>query len=679
MNYPLLNRKTTACFSVEALRGGCNRRDGNHRTPDTQLTEAENLWWLKGALRTRPGFCTRADQEIVNENAYIGWKFCSEDTARGEDAGRRFLRRVLNRSSGEVTLQTGILTYDGRIVFEGALSGLAKDIVGMIMEYPYSDTENVLIFLSDGSVYAQNGTTAAWREVTDEAYVPCVLINGEGVKPTWKYSYNPTPNYEARNLLTDHFCAKYTTTSEDTAYYLPYMSISADQEITAKLTGADGNTTTYTIAAGATASEFTSAGVQLVITRTSGRLRFLNKSGDVHIMPDAGENNLTVYAAKARTTAEKRRIGTMGFSTWFGGSRAGCDSRQFLSGSAETPNRIYWSAQGQPLYFPETNYIAVGDINQAITAFGKQDGQLVIFKEREMYSLSDAAGVISSDSVDGQLAQGANATTDYFPMTQLHGQIGCMAPQTVQLCGNRLCWADGVGGVYTLIENTNGHTVRELSALITPALSTHSAAVWNTAAAGVYEGHYLLLVDHTLYVLRIDEKAFQRYASVYDDAAAQQQLAWFIWKLPASYSVSFLCGNGQAAVAVVTVSEDGKQVEKPLYAAMHMPDAAYTDGVWGTVPITAKLCTKEYDFGDPTARKRVLRVRLGMDGAADMQALFSYLFNGTEVGEAVILQGTPALGSFTLTPNCTRVTRFGIAVKIQGEAAVDSVFITYRH
>ncbi len=678
MNYPFLNRKKTASFSVEALQGGCNRRDGNRRTPDTQLVEAKNLWWLKGALRTRPGFCTHADEGAVSENMYVSWKFCSEDTVSGEHSGRRFLRRLQNRSTSKVTLQVGLLTYEGTIVFEGELSDLAKDTVGMVMQYPYSDSENVLIFLSDGRVFVQNSTTFRWREVTDDAYVPCVLVNGEGVKPTCNHPNNPKPNYEARNLLTDSYCAKYTTTSADASYYLPYMDVAQDKAVKAVLTDLDGNTTTYTVPAGETVSSFSSAGVQIQIVRASGKVVFLNKSGSRHTMPDAGVNNLTIYAAKARTAVEKRRIATMGFSTWFGGSHVGCDSRQFISGCAETPNRIYWSAQGQPLYFPDTNYIAVGDINQAITAFGKQDGHLMIFKEREIYSLSDAAGTVSSDSVDGQLAKSAGTVVEYFPMTQIHAQIGCMAPKTVQLCGNRLCWADGVGGVYTLIENTNGYTVRELSALITPALATHSAAAWNAASAGVYEGHYLLLADHTLYALRIDEKAFHRYASVYDDTAAQQQLAWFIWELPTSYTISFLCGNGQSAVAIATVIEGSKQVERPLHAAMNTPDAVYADGNWETVPITAKLCTKEYDFGDPAARKRVLRVRLGMDGAADMQAAFSYLCNGSEVGEAVTLHGTPFLGSFMLTPNCARVTRFGMAVKIQGEAAIDSVLITYR-
>lgn len=675
MKFPSLSGAPAAHFAVAALRGGCNLRDGVRRTPDTQLTAAENLWWHSGALRTRPGFSASKEQQLENKNADITWKFCGEDTVRGEDAGRRFLRRVYDRTAGTVSLTTGILTYDGRFLLEGGLAGLPSKTQAMVMEYPYSDTENVLIFLSDGSIYAQSSTTATWRSVTDEAYVPCVLINGEGVKPTWKYAYNPAPNYEARNLLTDRFCAKYTTTSADTAYYLPYMSLPTDRKITAKLIGADGSTTTYTVAAGETASAYTGGGVRLQVNRASGRLVFVNTSGEAHIMPDACENNLTVYAAEDRTAAEIRRIATMGFSTWFGGSHAGCESRQFLGGSAEKPNRIYWSAQGQPLYFPETNYIAVGDINQAITAFGKQDGQLVIFKEREIYSLSDAAGVVSTDSVDGQLAQGANATTDYFPMTQLHGQIGCAAPHTVRLCGNRLCWADGRGGVYTLIGSTNGYTVRELSALIAPTLLSHPAAAWETAHAAVLQGHYLLLVEHAVYVLRIDEKAFQRYATVYDDASAQQ-LAWFVWTLPDSFTVRFMIGNGQAAVAVATTIDGVRTVQTPLYAAVGNEDAVWMNGAWSTQPIRALLCTKAYDFGEPLARKRILRLHLGMDAASDTEVRFSYLADEKTVGEAVMLRGTA--GTVTLTPACARVQRFGFTVETVGEAAVDSIAMVYR-
>ena len=39
--------------------------------------------------------------------------------------------------------------------------GFSAGTTGMLMEYPYTDTENVIIFLSTGAIYAQNSTTGA--------------------------------------------------------------------------------------------------------------------------------------------------------------------------------------------------------------------------------------------------------------------------------------------------------------------------------------------------------------------------------------------------------------------------------------------------------------------------------------------------------------------------------------
>lgn len=678
MKFPVLNSGNTERFTVEALQGGCNLRDSDHRTPDTQLAAAENLWWHNGALRTRPGFQVVAEEKIQTAGVEFSWKFCSEDTVRGENAGRRFLRRMYNIQEDMVTLVTGILTYDGRIAFEGGVTALPRDAEGLVMEYPYSATENVLIFVSDGSIYAQNSETCAWRLVNKEIYIPCVLNDGAGSQHvSASAAYKPTPNSEARNILTDRFCAMFSTKSTDACYYLPYTGLDNTKTVEVTLSDALGNEYSYTVPAGETYSDYDAENVRVSFDRTKALLRFEAKTAaEGRTLPEGLTNNLVVYASKAWTASENRRVATMGFSTWFGGSQAGHNSRQFLAGSPDAANRIYWSEQGQPLYVPETNYIAVGDINQAITAFGKQDSKLVIFKEREIYSLSGTSGTVSANRVDGQLAKNAGAETDYFPLSQLHGQIGCAAPKTVQLCGNRLCWADGVGGVYTLIGGTNGYTVRELSALVAPALRSHSPAAWETANAAVYNGHYLLQVEHTVYVLRIDEKAFNRYATVYDDSAAQNQLAWYVWTLPTDFSVEAMHGNGQAIAAVAHYVSGTYLEALPLRVQQGQPDSVREGRSWITTPITARLCTKAYDFGDSIARKRILRVHMELETDIAAKASFAYLFDGATAGETVMLQGLS--GRFSLTPACARVRRFGVSMETVGEAAVDSIVMIYR-
>lgn len=682
MKYPVLERGKTREWRVEALGGGCNRRDGSRGTPDNQLTAAENLWWQNGALRTRPGLRAITAQQNYSYNQEISWKFCQEDTVRGSNAvrGRRFLQRVLNNSSNMVQLRTGILTYDGRFIWEGSLNSLAPDVTGMVMEYPYTATENVLIFLSNGDIYAQHTVTGSWRKVTREAYVPCLLLDGEGTLNIWDMPSTVGTHYEGRNMLTGRFCAKYTTSATGCAFHFPVQELDEDQPIEISIAYHDGTNASYTIPPGESEGPYAGNDLKPIVDRKKGLFYFLARDGGVTAPLTAFPNNMVVYASKSWSSAEKKRIASMKWSTWFGGSQAGRDSRQFISGASDQPNRIYWSGQGQPLYFPETNYIAVGDINQSITAFGKQDGMLVIFKEREIYSLSGPQGTVSNNLVDGQLVQNATVTSEYFPLTQLHGQIGCLAPHTIRLCGSRLVWADGSGGVYTLIGGSayNGCHVRELSSLIAPELQAYSRTTWQDASAAVFKGHYLLLVDHKIYALRIDEKAFHRYATVYDDAAAQQQLAWFLWPLSDKQNYLFLSGNGQEAVLLGTRREDLREWNTPLHFEEAMPDNVSWINSWAEQPIISRLCTKEYDLGSGNTKKRILRMRLAIETAQDTVVRFTYLCDGAAATDAMSIQHTTRGGAFYLTPNCARVRRFGCAVEAEGQIAIDDLSWTYR-
>lgn len=675
MKFPTLKNKKTAYLSVEALHGGCNLRDGN-RAANGHLATTKNVWWYNGALRTRPAFSVREEFKIGMGAVEVTWKFCNEDTVKGEDSGRRFLRREFNYGSGTVTLKTGILTHDGRFLYEGTMRGLPPDIAGMVMEYPYTPDENVLIFLSDGRIYAQN-RTGNWRQVNDETYVPCVLVGGEGVRQLSDAPSTAGTPYEGRNMLTDKFMAKYTTTGTGYVFHMPYSGLDESKPITISIAYLDGGVIEYVIPAYETTCGYAKNGLRPIMNRTKGVLYFASEVGSVSAPMAGVANNMTITAYKQWTAKEKRLIASMSLCTWLGGSQAGCDSRQFISGSSEMKNRIYWSGQGQPLYFPDTNYIAVGDINQSITAFGKQDGMLVIFKEREIYSLSQPQGTVSSEKVDGQLVQAVTATSDYFPLTQLHGQIGCTAPHTVVPCGNRLCWADGTGAVYTLI----GHTVRELSALIAPRLKTHNEKAWETANGALYEGYYLLQVGNTVYVLRVDEKAFRQYANVYSDSKAQQNLAWYIWELPDKYTIKFLCGSGKAVSALTQrPSEDltwGDNCEVPLYIHNDDDGDSHSSDFESCQYIPVSFSTKEYDFGMSFARKRLLRVYLGLTTGPTARITFSYLRDGGKSEDTYIVRGERQ-GELILTPNLARVQRGGFMLTGVGKIAVDGLAFTYR-
>ncbi len=674
MKYPTLKEGVTKRYSVEALRGGCNLRDGARCTADTQLLKAENLWWQNGALRTRPAFHGMQEQVKTFENADVSFLFCGEDTTYEQSGARRFLRRVYDRITQKVTLTLGIFTFDGVFVEEGSLRDLPADTVAYAFTYPCSEEENVLILVSDGEIYAQNAESYEWRNITHTAYTPCVLQNGEGYRrESYAFSFCPPTNYQARNLLSDAFCAKYSTSSADKMYFAPYEDLDETKTIQVKFTDENGWVYGYYVEPGECCSEPDERGVQLYCDRTTGMfcLEYANTNQKL-TMPDGLENNLVLYGYHARGERVKRLLASMRFCTWFGGAQQGYAARLFFGGSPEAPSSIYWSEPGNALYMPDCNYVSIGDISQEVTALGKQDNKLMIFKERELYCLSDFTHTVWGSGTRGEKV----ADADFLPLTQLHGQIGTLAPHTIRFCANRLCWADGTGGVYTLIENTNGYTVHPLSAMVDSALQTHDVSAWKNAHAVEFQGHYLVSVGQTVYALRIDEKAFKRYASVYNDASAQQQLAWYVWQLPNDFEVVFFGGNGRQAAMLIRDSTDSSVKVMPFTLEIEGTDTVFVDGVWSEQPIVASLRTKLYDFGDAVTFKRV--VRLYGDFEADAGALIrvSYQFDDAKAEEAACY--TVPNGTLTLSPPVTRARRFGWTATFFGRAGLDSLSVVYR-
>ncbi len=674
MKYPTLKEGVAKQYTIEALRGGCNLRDGAQCTADTQLLEANNLWWQNGALRTRPAFFGMQAQVKTVQNTDVSFLFCGEDTTHEQSGARRFLRRSYDRSVKKVTLTLGIFTFDGVFAEEGSLKNLPADTVAYALTYPYSETENVLIFVSNGEIYAQNTKNYQWRNITNLAYTPCVLQNGQGYrKQSYAFPFPPTPNYEARNLLSDSFCAKYSTSSKDTVYFAPYEALDETKQVQVSYIDENGWTYGYTVEAGESCSQPDERGVYLLCDRMDGMFCLKHAASDTNlVMADGLQNNLVLYAYQSRSEEVKRLLASMQFSTWMGGAQQGYAARLFCGGASAASNRIYWSAPGNPLYMPDSNYISMGDTSQAVTALGKQDGKLIIFKERELYCLSDFTNTVWAKDSNGEKV----ADADFLPLTQLHGQIGTLAPHTICFCGNRLCWADGLGSVYTLIESTDGYTVHPLSSMVESALQTHDVSVWKNAHAAEFQGHYLLAVGKTVYVLRIDEKAFKRYTSVYNDTSAQQQLAWYVWQVPFDLEMVFFGGNGRQA-AMLTQNIDVNSIKLiPFTLKNDGADVVFQGDVWSEHPIVASFSTKLYDFDDAVAFKRV--IRLYGDFEADAGALLrvSYQFDDTKTEESTCY--TVPNGTLVLSPPVTRARRFGWATTFFGRAGLSGLSVVYR-
>jgi len=306
----------------------------------------------------------------------------------------------------------------------------------------------------------------------------------------------------------------------------------------------------------------------------------------------------------------------MSCSAWFGGDNSGYGggTRLFLSGNANEPNLVRYSDVDNPLYFPENNFMYVGDRSQAVTAFAKQNGMLVIFKERELYGCEYAYTAVSDESIAAGKTVDITAAA-YFPLTQLHPAVGCDLPRTVRLCGNRLVWTCRDGYVYMLsaLNGWSEKAVRRISYAVEPTLKR---MLTGDAWAVLYHGNYLLFCGREVLLFDYTSNGFAGFSAHADDKKAGTNVPWYRWELPSA--VMQAAGRDDAAVVFLA---DGE--------IAHFGDGT-CDG--NGQPIHSRVVTKPFSLGTATRRKSVYGLWLQLANTGDAVQVGVY---GDGVGSTV--------------------------------------------
>ena len=532
MKFLPMNRRGLVSVKIPQLGGGVNLYDVPTEVADNQLTACENVWWHKGALRTRPGVTAthlpymRHDiEQMVNDREML-------------------VVSLLNGylQASHIHLQNG-RTKLGPTDGGNGFAGNAETVLGYRVPSAADNEWNFL--LSNGNVVqgsAKEGTGLAEAQ----PYIPTVVMNGYGSDkvPTTALAADA---YEDYNMLTRAYICQYTTDGESQYWPLPdkVLGISEDgakiAHIELTLQG-DGVPATYTVdlpANGSSAevhikaAEMNVAGdiyqhlkIRFYLS-TNGYLQTsvvglpksqageVPKETVVGYLPRVTNNNLQVTLWRSAEHDKKREtICKMTRCTWYGGSRSGLSggSRLFVCGNPDEPNLLHWSGIEHPLYFPEHNYNRIGDGNEAITGLGKQGELLIVFKEHQTYALQYDAG----DEADYTFAeQGGVPFTTYaaqFPVTPINDVVGCDCPDTVRLVNNRLVWANSNGHVYMLTATNqfSERNVRDISRNIAEDMAAQGEAL-KTAVSGEYEGYYLLAVGKRMYLLDTQNSAFASF------------------------------------------------------------------------------------------------------------------------------------------------------------------------
>lgn len=675
MRYPKMNTQRNTMVSVPQLNGGVNLCDMQHAIADNQLSACENVWWLDGALRTRPPLKKCA----ALENTYSICQRLGENEAMLMHSDDSSFYAMYIAADGQ---SVPIGSADNYHKTSGAASALA-------CRAPKSEDYEWIFFIDNGDIVTFHH--GKWETI--DGYHPLVMMNCTGTSDGGAVnSEAQAVTLEAYNMISDKFRIGFMTDGKSTVFTIPVngeicaLSLESGAEEPYTVDLSDKAEASITNIApkdlGLDDGVYKSVSINITHDKFKKTLTFACNATktaggtETVYLPYSETNNLIVTARNNR--ADRKRITQMRMCTWFGGDQSGLGggTHLFVAGHHDRPNLVHWSDVNNPLYFPENNYAYIGEDSSAITALAKQGEMLIILRERDIYCAHYVAGEVPT--VEEMTAAAAIETTahkSYFPIAQLHPAIGCRCPQSVQLVNNRLVWADSNGRVYVLAGSSqySERNVREVSPLVDKALKAHSDSELRAATAGEYEGYYALLVGAKMYLMDAQTSAFNSINYYSREETAQKSLPWYVWTLPQDKYGAFVA-NGDTASLVssgnvyrfVGDADDNGEIEETI-------ESSFT--------------TKQFEFGRMDRLKSIgqIYLRLGIreGGAAEITYITDqysrsdpYLIESTE---DVDERNPKFVRSYRLTPNIHRVESFGVRVSSTHRMAIEGIAIQYKN
>lgn len=750
MSFPLMNKRARQGVVIPELSGGLNLRDSVSMVNDNQLTDSVNMWFKDGVLKTRPGIATDANykltrQRVTNpENHYF--KTHRDITVWVESAECTLASYVcITNESVTITfywLNTQILLYDtfintGNISIEMKSEGTSILVLPTVNHFVIKHKDNLYCFVkcTPSTVFQTENTETAgtesteifgiykyelnadspkWTELSeDNIHVPTVYTH---CKPTAKGFSKEATQFEGFNLLTPYYKMVFSTVNlTEDVHNMRYnlgVSIPLDKTatITAVLTNpASGEETTHTVewlgkGTDGTAFETTdhSDDDNLYMFVNRGYVMFSKEKGKPVIATlgesDYLEDNLVITSICDISESDFKKVFSMTRAEWFGGTSTGLNggTRLFLGGNTEESEKslVLWSELENPLYFPENCYAYVGNNMQAVTAFGKQSDMLVIFKENETYFTQyNKNDGITADNLIDQSVVDYTANSVYFPLTLIHSGIGCDCPDTVQLCRNRLVWANSNGKVYTLT-SANQYSERniyEVGEMIERKLKTEAGLKYATSCD--WEGHYVLFVNNHAYLMGYNSSGYQYAYSYRKHEDANIRIPWWVWELCFDNNAKIVPLKTNGYFAITESSEIRFRLTLHRFSTESSTDKGFADiendekrdNTVYDYPIHSTLTTKLFDFGAPGYRKNVDLVQLSLGNNGGTPISVDFVTDCGTVTEEITLESNETenytagyISGVALNPSIRSVLRFGVRLSCEGTLAVDGMTLNYR-
>jgi hypothetical protein len=357
----------------------------------------------------------------------------------------------------------GLSYYDGKYVFSSGtkLYKLASTDVAPVELLSGLTKAHMNFFEFNGILYGINGAEYIQYDGTTAKvvapYIPTTYIN--------RLYSGGGDAYENINRIGAGFTNTFNGDNSHTTFLLSAI-------------GLDATTVTCSVD-GVTKTENT----HFTVNRANGTIDF-SAGSTPNGAPTTGTNNVIITAYKT-STVNNTSIVSNHYFTSYGGEN---DTRIFLCGNG---NYVFYSALLDPSYWPYNNYNRLGDPSEVCTGFSKLFDMLVVFKSKEIYSMTylNESNIVS------------------FPTKLLNSFVGCDMPKSIQMVNDMPVFANSSKGVYVLFSGTGIKEEKNVKLISDNINGAYSNGLLNfsgsdllTCSSVDYDNKYWICVKDEVYV-----------------------------------------------------------------------------------------------------------------------------------------------------------------------------------
>ncbi len=532
------------CFS--SFDGGINKNLLKTEIKTNELCDSLNMWYKNGKIVTRDGLNLIGSANIPNILSGCSIKFLGNSTFSNEGLTKFY---QLTKEDNE-KVQTGVYVSnsDGtniilmqeaalKSAFQNEISDVVCSIIkgkaikgsGIFIIQAVIDSQNNVVRKLYYELYKDRTNTYVINP--SEIYAPIVTINGRGNKfstlsATEKTNFPKPSLLEDFNLISNGFRSCFKTDGVSTKFYLPVKELSnfENENIVIKYTALDGSVYRWQISYGAVDSNFVTIGgtaVRATVNRGAGCIGFENSSSQNYVLANVEglNNNLEITAYKPYGDDD----------IFTGKVFESFNSRAFISGCRFGVNTVYYSKSNNPLYFPSSNVAYFGDKSSVVTALVAQNDRLIAFKAH----IIGICSTINNSEINTEMVvlgkSNKRGTAERMDIKTVNTGIGCVYPETLVNCANRLVFLGSDMKVYTITSSANYlQRLYKISENVDYYL--YDIPFDNKAFAANYQGHYMLFLNNKCFLFNYNTDAFLSASSPNGNAKSRNSIGWYFFE-----------------------------------------------------------------------------------------------------------------------------------------------------